>query len=287
VWCKKGTTDAVYLSVNRNSTRFIERMCDRVYFQIDDAWCLDAALSTLPTFPAASLTLSGTSGVITATASAGVFAIGDVGKVIRAVRSKGVITGYTSATVVQITTVAGYDFGGLIIAQSVWRMDAVVSSVSGLSHLNGYQVYALVDGLVQGPFTVSAGAITLTTSGSQIVVGLKYTCDLKPLFFDTGGEATIQGNLKKRTATTLRVKDAARIKMGIEEASLREFTQGTSSTMPLEDLPYQAPGLLQGDIRMIMPQRFNRLGTVLVRQDLPLPATVLAVISEVAQGDTR
>jgi hypothetical protein len=26
---------------------------------------------------------------------------------------------------------------------------------------------------------------------------------------------------------------------------------------------------------------------VLIRQDLPLPATVLAVISEVAQGDTR
>jgi hypothetical protein len=57
--------------------------------------------------------------------------------------------------------------------------------------------------------------------------------------------------------------------------------------MPLEDLPYQAPGLLQGDIRMVMPQRFNRLGTVLIRQDLPLPATVLSVISEVAQGDTR
>jgi hypothetical protein len=51
-------------------------------------------------------------------------------------------------------------------------MDTVVSVVGGLSHLNGYQVYALVDGLVQGPFTVSGGSITLTTPGSQVVVGL-------------------------------------------------------------------------------------------------------------------
>jgi hypothetical protein len=284
---QEGTIDAVYLSVNRNGTRFIERMCDRIYFQADDAWCLDAALSTQPTYPAATLTLSAGSGVVTGTASAAVFAPGDVGKVIRAVHAKGVITGYTSATVVQVTTVAGYEFGGLIIAQNVWRMDSVISSVSGLSHLNGYSVYALVDGLVQGPFTVSGGSITLTASGSQVVVGLSYTCDLEPLFFDPGGEATIQGSLKKRTATTLRVKDAARIKMGIGEASLKEFIQGASSTMPPEDLPYQAPGLMQGDIRMIMPQRFNRSGTVLIRQDLPLPATVLSVISEVAQGDTR
>jgi hypothetical protein len=126
---QEGTTDAVYLSVNRNGTRFIERMCDRVYFQIDDAWCLDAALSTQPVYPAATLTLSSGSGVITGTASAGVFAPGDVGKVIRAVSSKGIITGYTSSTVVQITTVPGYDFGGLIIAQGVWRLDTVVSSV--------------------------------------------------------------------------------------------------------------------------------------------------------------
>jgi hypothetical protein len=57
-------------------------------------------------------------------------------------------------------------------------MDTVISSVSGLSHLNGYQVYALVDGAVQGLFTVSGGAITLTTPGSQVVVGLPYGCDL-------------------------------------------------------------------------------------------------------------
>jgi hypothetical protein len=284
---QEGTTDAVYLSVNRKGTRFIERMCDRVYYQADDAWCLDAALSTQPVYPAATLTLSAGSGVVNVTASAGVFGIGDVGKVIRAVRSKAIITGYTSPTSIQVTTVPGYDFGGFIIAQNVWRMDAVISSVSGLSHLNGYQVYALVDGIVQGLFTVSGGAITLTTPGSQVVVGLPYGCDLEPLFFDPGGEATIQGSLKKRTATTLRVKDTARIKMGIDEASLREFLQGSSSTMPLEDLPYQAPGLMQGDIRVVMPQRFNRLGTVFIRQDLPLPATVLSVISEVAQGDTH
>jgi hypothetical protein len=32
---------------------------------------------------------------------------------------------------------------------------------------------------------------------------------------------------------------------------------------------------------------FGRVGSVAVQQDFPLPATVLALIPEMAQGDTR
>jgi len=62
---------------------------------------------------------------------------------------------------------------------SVIKTGASSVSVTGLSHLNGASVYALADGKVQGPFTVSAGAITLTTAASTVLVGLTYTALLQ------------------------------------------------------------------------------------------------------------
>lgn len=284
---QEGATDAVYISVNRNGTRSIERLCDRIYYQIDDAWCLDAALSTVPTWPAANLVLNGTTGNIIATADAAVFAPGDVGKVLRSVSSKATITGFTSGSVALLTVDPEYPFGSTVLANGAWRLNQVVGGVGGLAHLNGQVVYALVDGNVQGPFTVAGGAVALTTPGSAVVVGLPYQCQLQPLFFDVGGEGTIQGDRKKITAATFRVKDAARLKYGRSFSTVREFVQGTTSTDPIEDLPYRGTRLALGDQRIVLNQDFNRVGSVAIQQDYPLPATILAVISEVARGDTR
>jgi hypothetical protein len=286
---QEGAMDAVYVSVNRNGQRYIERFADQVYYTVEDAWCLDAALSTASTYPAASITYSGSSGTITVTASAAVFSTANVGSVIRAWTVKMVITGYVSPTQVTANVVPGYETGGVAgTGQGVWRMDPVVSTVSGLAHLNGYSVMALADGQVQGPFTVSGGAITLTTPASQVVVGLSFVAQVQPVYADLGQEAgTIQGRRKKAAAATIRVKDTARIKFGTDFANLREWEFGTAGTDAVDPLPYIRPGLYTGDQRMTLNQVFNRLGTVAIQQDYPLPATVLAVIPELAQGDTR
>jgi hypothetical protein len=42
---QEGNSDAVYFSVNRGGTRFIERLCDRIYNSLTDCWCLDCAAS--------------------------------------------------------------------------------------------------------------------------------------------------------------------------------------------------------------------------------------------------
>jgi len=42
---REGTTQAVYFVVNRNGTRCVERLCDRVYNQLSDIWALDCGLS--------------------------------------------------------------------------------------------------------------------------------------------------------------------------------------------------------------------------------------------------
>jgi hypothetical protein len=125
----------------------------------------------------------------------------------------------------------------------------------------------------------------LTTAASSVVVGLLYQCQLQTLYLDAG-EATIQGKRKKVTAATIRVKDAARVKYGTTFLTLREWKKGTSSTDPGEYWPTTSiAGLTFGDQRIVLDPSFNVVGSVCVQQDYPLPATVLAIIPEVAQGD--
>lgn len=281
---REGSEDAVYLSINRGGNRFIERLVDKIYYQIDDAWCLDAALSTVSTYPAANITLSGTVGNITITASAAVFS-GAVGKTIRAVGFKANITQVLSPTQVNATVI--YTAGSTSIGQNSWRMDPQVLTVSGLDHLNNNVVYALADGVVRGPFTVVGGSITLPVAASQVVVGLPYQCQLQPLYLDIEGQNTIQGRLKKNVAATLRVKDAARVKFGPSFATVREYLPGVSSTDPPDNLGSSGTGMLLGDIRAFIDPIFDRVGAVCIQQDYPLPVTVLALIPEYVQGDTR
>jgi len=65
---------------------------------------------------------------------------------------------------------------------------AATTTITGLSHLNGSDVYAFCDGTrVEGPLTVGGGAITLATAASKAQVGLPITCDLEPLDLDVSG----------------------------------------------------------------------------------------------------
>lgn len=284
---QEGPVDAVYFSVNRGGKRFIERLCDRLYDQRDDAWCLDAGLSIVPMYPTATLSLSGTTAGLTVVATAGsaIFSPSTVGSKIRYKSGKGTVTTYVSTTIVNVHI--DYDFPASSYDSGTWRLDPLLTTVSGLASLNGFTVYALVDGVQQGPFTVSGGAITLTTPGTSIVVGILYNCQLYPVYADISGEMTIQGRRKKIAGCTIRVKDTARLRYGPDFSNLKEYIQGVSGTDPVEGLPYAASGLATGDQRLILNASFNRVGSVAIEQDYCLPATVLAIIPEIEIGDTR
>jgi hypothetical protein len=157
--------------------------------------------------------------------------------------------------------------------------------MTGLSHLEGKTVYALVNGFKQGPFTVTGGSITLTTPGSQVVVGLAYTALLQPLWPEPSGEGTIQNKRKKAAAATIRVRNTKGLKYGVTFNTAREWKDGFSSTDDPAELPWGAAGLLTGDQRMVLNQDFGTGGWVCVVQDNPYPATVLFTIPELALGD--
>lgn len=97
------------------------------------------------------------------------------------------------------------------------------STVTGLWHLEGQSVYALVDGNVQGPFTVASGGITLDVAligtdddaDSQAIVGFAYVSDVVdlPLSMQTQSGAP-QGKTKNVLDVVLKLNHTRGIKVG-------------------------------------------------------------------------
>lgn len=209
---REGVTDAVYFIVNRGGKRFVERLCDRVYNQISDAWCLDAALS---------------------------------------------------------------------------YQGAPTTTVHGLDHLNGYTVYGLTDGIVQGPVPVVLGTATFPVAASQIVVGLLFIADLETMPLDAG-EPTISGSRKNTNSATLRVRDAANLKWGPTFGTLIQFRPDISFTGRGRTTgSYGAAGLYTGDMPLNVDSLTTTMGQLCIRQDSPLPATILMAVIEFNAGDVR
>lgn len=53
------------------------------------------------------------------------------------------------------------------------------TTLTGLGHLNGDQVMVWVDGVEEGPYTVSGGQVTGVTAGINVVAGLPYSAQYK------------------------------------------------------------------------------------------------------------
>lgn len=162
-----------------------------------------------------------------------------------------------------------------------WSWTTPSAAVTGLAHLEGMSVMALADGLVEGPFIVTSGVITLPRPASSVVVGLSYTGQIQTLYLNIEGlqPGTMQGKRKLQPAVTLRLDCSRGLECGIDFDHLSPVTD--------ENVPYSVPGeLMTGDIRHIIFSDWNTEGQICIQQTLPLPATVLGIIAEVVAGDT-
>lgn len=292
----EGQEDAVYFAVKRlingRWVQYAERLASR-NFQDDVtlAWFVDCALQYPLTRPAAAVSMmSGFTftgldvignlqwaGTGTVTASAAVFAAGDVGKMFRVNGGYGTVIAYIDTT--HITVKAVHPFNNIWpAAQSDWSLTAPVLAISGLDHLEGSTVSILADGGVQAPRMVANGSITLDKAASSVFIGLPYQCQGRTLDLDVG-EPTIQGKRKSISAVTMRQFDSRGLKVGPDFGHMREIKE--RSTEPL-GTPIT---LKTGDERINIDSSWQVAGRVCWQQDYPLPSTVLGVIPEITVGD--
>lgn len=282
-------TDVVYTIVQRRIngrlSKFVEHLAPRQFASIEDAVCSDAALSLGSTSPAAGVSMSASTGTITVTATAGVFTNADTGKIWRGGGGKGTAT-YVDAT--HLTVVLINDITDVLpqdplntpndLLQGEWTLDAKVSSVSGLWHLEGQTVDVLGDGSVQSSKTVTNGAITLETPASRVTVGLNFKSVMQTLPL-TVTQATIEGRRKRVIGMAARITEARGLKFGQRLSKLYQFKERTTEAYgePIAMLSEMKTGNMQS--------QFTNDAQIYVVQENPLPATLLGFVLSTEIGD--
>jgi hypothetical protein len=151
---------------------------------------------------------------------------------------------------------------------------AATSVVSGLTHLEGETVKVVADGTYRGEAVVTAGAVTLPSgaAATDIHVGLGYECDLETLSLDAAG-TSVRGKKKRVQSIDLLIDESSRVfKAGPDEDHLK--------TYPIPTYAGTAKAHT-GKVEMSLTSAFNDDGRVFIRQDQPLPLSVLAIIPNV------
>ena len=155
-----------------------------------------------------------------------------------------------------------------------------VSTLSGLWHLEGKTVNILADGAVEAPKVVTGGAITLGTAASKVHIGLPFTSDLRtlPLAIE-GMQGAGQGTTKNINKVHLRVSQSSLVQAGPAFDRLREYPARSVTD------PYGSPPALRdGELSLSIDPSWNTDAAICVRQEQPLPLTVLSMTLDLATG---
>lgn len=157
---------------------------------------------------------------------------------------------------------------------------SAATTITGLWHLEGKAVQVLAGGAVENGHVVTNGAITLQTPSSKVHIGLQIVSDLMtlPLSIDAA-QASGQGIMKNVTKVATRIHNSSVLRAGPDFNTLTEYPARSV------DDPYDsAPALMSGEVEMAITPAWTRDASVCIRQDQPLPLTVVSMTMEVANG---
>lgn len=311
--------NAVYVAVQRfppyapNGIYTIERMDNRIWQSVEDAYAVDSGVSNPMVSPAVPLFASSATGAVTLKAGGAVFSADNVGDIIRMGGGIAEITAYVSGIQVTGQWVLGASLGptGLPFAASgAWTIATPVTSLNA-PHLAGMTVVGLADGvpipleggdpLVVGP----TGTVALPFAASNVKVGLPFLPQIQTPYLNAQG--VTQGARKVIPAVTVRLASSAAFQWGTNQpdgaaqnppelgplwsdlttADLLMPTGGQSGPST-----YTSPGgqevtqLWTGDIRVVgQGAEWDSKGQVAIQQPLPLALEVVAVMPEILDGD--
>lgn len=150
---------------------------------------------------------------------------------------------------------------------------SAVTSISGLSHLEGETVRILVNGATHPDKVVTSGTVSLDRPGTTVHVGLPYKARIITLDpevqTDTGPS---QGKTRRVERVTFRVVDTYNLKVGTDATNIAE-------------VPFRTPAIAMGSIelytgdkRVLLPHTPDRQFELYVDHDQPQPCTILAIM---------
>ena len=292
----EGNEDAVYVVVNRNGKRYVERFASRFFENVEDAILTDATLTYdgRNTNALKSMTLTGGTEwsydeVLTLTCSLAEFAAGDVGNQIFLTGSDGSVIRFTIGAFSSSLVVTGFAQKTVPtalqgIGTSTWSR--AVDVVTGLQHLEGQAVSIFADGfVVSSPNNpaidtkiVGGGTVQLDKPYAVIHVGLPITSDFETLDIDRPEGPS----MKERKSLINRLGLEVYESRGVFAGSTEPTDAGTGGLIEYkarQSETYGQPVSLATDtIQINVLAEWNSRGRVFVRQVDPVPLTILAAI---------
>ena len=148
--------------------------------------------------------------------------------------------------------------------------------------MEGQTVSVLADGATHADKVVSSGQITLDRSTTKAVVGLAYDSVLQTMRIEGGAaEGTSQGKTKRISKVVLRLFETVGVKVGPSLAQLETIPFRTTSSQ----MNNPVDTLLAGDKEIEFRDDYNSDGFIFIKQDQPLPCSVLAIYPTVVTSD--
>lgn len=307
--------NALYVAVQRfppgvaGGIYTMERMDNRIWQSVEDAYAVDSGVSNPMVSPAVSLFASAASGAgVTFTAGGAAFSSGSVGQIIRLGGGIATVTGFTDSTQVTGTwnLAASASPTGLPHASpGNWTIAAPVTALNA-PHLAGMTLVGLADGvplsgLVVGP----TGAISLPFAASDAKAGLPFLPQVQTPYLN--GNGVVQGARKVIPAVTVRLVASGSFQYGTNQpdgAAQNPPQLGPTWANLAPGLPanptggqnpppiYTSPGgqqvtqLWTGDRRVVGTNaEWNSKGQVAIQQPLPLALEIVAIMPEGLPGD--
>ena len=149
---------------------------------------------------------------------------------------------------------------------------AATSTLTGLNHLEGQTVSLIVNGATHPTRTVTGGSISLEREATTAKVGLNYVSTLQTMRLDEGYKGTDQTKTKRIFDVTVRFYETVGAKIGPNANTLDEIPFRDSSAPMDQPVP-----LFTGDKELEFPADYGSDGFVMVKQEQPLPMTILAI----------
>lgn len=281
---------ATYFTVRRKVggvwKRFIERMDDRKFTKIRDAYFVDCGLSHDDPKDITAVTLADP-GVFTSNghgfANGTMVRLSDIVGLVdeegNAFDGRYLISNSTTNTF-RLTDLDGnaIDTSDLTAFEE-GQVRQMFQTFGGFEHLIGEEVVALADGnAVEAMIVDEDGEVTLPYKAAVVHIGLPYYAEVETLDIDVG-QPTNQGVIKQVASVKARFEKSRGMEIGPTRALLTE--------PPSRDFEgYEEPAeLINGFLNVNLDATWKTEGTLVIRQSRPLPMTLLSVVPQVIYGD--
>lgn len=149
-----------------------------------------------------------------------------------------------------------------------------VTSVSGLSHLEGETVRVKLDGSDIGNHTVTSGAITLSSPGYLGVVGLSYTATLTTMPTELGGAmSSTLGAPAVRASTLIHVVNSMSPIINNNQAAIRRYQDQLDTSLNT------FTGYLDYG-----PSKWSESGSITITDTSPHPSMITGIFGSVVSN---